>query len=131
MYIIGIKTTEVACNAGLPFVQVRATSRPVLVGPYGVLLAAFAQVTVGFVQLRRRDEAQSSWIRTTEMTWMVCRGGRRWAGHGVSLQSATVIMRWPGSARCWPRSLRAPAARFWLAWRRSRQPGTRASGAGE
>ena len=29
------------------------------VGPYGVLLAAFAQVTVGFVQLRRRDEAQS------------------------------------------------------------------------
>src|SRR5215468_477419 len=31
----------------------------VLVGPYGGLLAAFAQVTVGFVQLRRRDEAQS------------------------------------------------------------------------
>jgi len=43
----------------LPFVQVRATSGLVLVG-YGVLLAAFAQVTVGFVQLRRRDEAQSS-----------------------------------------------------------------------
>ena len=53
-----------------PIVQVRATSRQVLVGPYGVLLAAFAQVTVGFVQLRRRDEAQSSWIGTTEMTWM-------------------------------------------------------------
>ena len=49
--------------------QVRATSRQVLAGPYGVLLAAFAQVTVGFVQLRRRDEAQSSWIGTTEMTW--------------------------------------------------------------
>jgi hypothetical protein len=31
----------------LPFVQVRATSRQVLAGPYGVLLAAFAQVTVG------------------------------------------------------------------------------------
>src|SRR5262252_3223618 len=46
------------------FVQVRAMSRQVLVGPYGVLLAAFAQVTVGFVQLRRRDEAQSSWIGT-------------------------------------------------------------------
>jgi hypothetical protein len=44
----------------LPFVQVRVTSRQVLVGPYGVLLAAFAQVTVGLVQLRRRDEAQSS-----------------------------------------------------------------------
>ena len=44
----------------LPFVQVRATSRQVLAGPYGVLLVAFAQVTVGFVQLRRRDEAQSS-----------------------------------------------------------------------
>ena len=50
--------------------EVRATSRQILVGPYGVLLAAFAQVTVGFVQLRRRDEAQSSWIGTTEMTWM-------------------------------------------------------------
>ena len=46
----------------LPFVQVRATSRQVLVGLYGMLLAAFAQVTVGFVQLRRRDEAQSSWV---------------------------------------------------------------------
>lgn len=44
----------------LPFVQVRATSRLVLVGPYGVLLVTFAQVTVGFVQFRRRDEAQSS-----------------------------------------------------------------------
>ena len=44
----------------LPFVQVRAMSRQVLVGPYGVLLAAFAHLTVGFVQLRRRDEAQSS-----------------------------------------------------------------------
>jgi len=44
----------------LPFVQVRATSRQILVGPYGVLPAAFAQVTVRFVQLRRRDEAQSS-----------------------------------------------------------------------
>ena len=53
----------------LPFVQVRATSRQVLVGPYGVLLAAFAPVTAGFVQLRRRDEAQSSWIGTTKMTW--------------------------------------------------------------
>ena len=37
----------------LPCVQVRATSRQVLVGPYGVLLAAFAHVTVGFVQLWR------------------------------------------------------------------------------
>ena len=54
----------------LPFAQVIATSRRVLVGPYGGLLAAFAQETVGFVQLRRRDEAQSSWIGTTEMTWM-------------------------------------------------------------
>ena len=44
----------------LPFVQVRAMFRPGLVGPCGVLLAAFAQVTVGFVQLRRRDEAQAS-----------------------------------------------------------------------
>jgi len=44
----------------LPFVQVRAMSRQVLVGPYGVLLAAFAHLTVGFAQLRRRDEAQSS-----------------------------------------------------------------------
>ena len=39
----------------LPFVQLRATSRQVFVGPYGVLLPAFAQVTVGFVQLWRRD----------------------------------------------------------------------------
>jgi len=31
----------------LPFVQVKATSRQVLAGPYGVLPAAFAQVTVG------------------------------------------------------------------------------------
>jgi hypothetical protein len=29
-------------------------------GSSGVLVVAFAQVTVGFVQLRRRDEAQSS-----------------------------------------------------------------------
>ncbi len=47
----------------LPFVQVRATSRQVIVGPYGVLLAASAQVAAGFVQLRRRDEAQSSSVR--------------------------------------------------------------------
>ena len=31
----------------LPFAQVRATSLQVLVGPYGALLVAFAQVTVG------------------------------------------------------------------------------------
>ena len=31
----------------LPFVQVRATSRQILDGQYGVLLAASAQVTVG------------------------------------------------------------------------------------
>ena len=49
-----------AMNGSFSFGQlVRATSPQVLVGPYGVLLAAFAQVTVGFVQLRRRDEAQS------------------------------------------------------------------------
>ena len=43
--------------------KVRATSCRVLAGPYDVLLAAFAQVTVGFVQLRRRDEAQASSVR--------------------------------------------------------------------
>ena len=50
----------------LPFVRVRATSRQVLVGPYGVLLAAFAQVTVGWcnsgvVTRRSRVECAALW----------------------------------------------------------------------
>src|SRR5262245_14432621 len=51
-----VRSERMAETGHLPSVQVRATSRQVLVGPYGVLLAAFAQVTVGFVQLRCRDE---------------------------------------------------------------------------
>ena len=50
----------------LPFVQVRATSRQVLVGPYGVLLAAFAQVTVGWCNsgvVTRRSRVECAALR--------------------------------------------------------------------
>ena len=49
----------------LPFAQVRATSLQVLVGPYGALLVAFAQVTVGSCRsgFVARQYARPRWRR--------------------------------------------------------------------